>query len=324
DHETQESEGGETDLHKYLVGCKKNPGHGQFIPIDTFTLRNLPDGLQYNDLYKFIKVVADLIVRVDVKMVSPKRSQFWPSTKQPYPFFNRRDTQNLRTGSGKLMNVNKIRNVEKKAESIKSIDCKKCWCRKCKDSESPSTVWWEFDLVTATQVVFDNIEANYTSFRLFYNRDDSPVVSVDTVINVEVSIIDDLYMLKCVLCDKKIGNKLSKLWKRYINFFDRDLNKYFNSKQELNFIVSHPHGCSKQISVGYWKNDHMIGGRFRATYTTCSCPGSSGAVVESGGFRNLSCFSHSVHCGSLCSGQNYCGIGTLEFTLISKSCWVEL
>uniref|UniRef100_A0A2C9LYD7 Uncharacterized protein n=1 Tax=Biomphalaria glabrata TaxID=6526 RepID=A0A2C9LYD7_BIOGL len=38
DHETQESEGGEADLHKYLVGCKKNPGHSQFIPVDTFNL----------------------------------------------------------------------------------------------------------------------------------------------------------------------------------------------------------------------------------------------------------------------------------------------
>ncbi|KAI8780332.1 hypothetical protein BgiBS90_019526 [Biomphalaria glabrata] len=80
DHETQESEGGEADLHQYLVGCKKNPGHSQFIPVDTFTLKHLPQGLQDNDLYEYIKVIADLTVRVDVRMSSPDRPKFWPET----------------------------------------------------------------------------------------------------------------------------------------------------------------------------------------------------------------------------------------------------
>uniref|UniRef100_A0A2C9LV33 Uncharacterized protein n=1 Tax=Biomphalaria glabrata TaxID=6526 RepID=A0A2C9LV33_BIOGL len=70
DHETQESEGGDADLHKYLVGCKKNPGHSQFIPVETFTLKHLHKGYQDKYLYEYIKVLADLTVRVGVEMSS--------------------------------------------------------------------------------------------------------------------------------------------------------------------------------------------------------------------------------------------------------------
>ncbi|KAK0055597.1 hypothetical protein Bpfe_014872, partial [Biomphalaria pfeifferi] len=108
DHETQESEGGEADLHKHLVGCKKNPGHRQFIPVETFTWKHLPEGLQDNDLYELITVTADLTVRVSVEMSSPDRPKFWPKTTQPYPFYNLSERRNLRTGSGRVWDVNKF------------------------------------------------------------------------------------------------------------------------------------------------------------------------------------------------------------------------
>ncbi|XP_055884255.1 uncharacterized protein LOC106069557 isoform X2 [Biomphalaria glabrata] len=87
EHEAQESEVGEADLHKYLEGCKKNPGHSQFIPVATFTLKHLPEGYQDIALFELIKAVADLTLRIDVKITSPLRPKFWPDTIQPYPFY---------------------------------------------------------------------------------------------------------------------------------------------------------------------------------------------------------------------------------------------
>ncbi|KAK6964601.1 hypothetical protein BgiMline_031840 [Biomphalaria glabrata] len=107
DHETQESEGGEADLHKHRGDCKKNPGHRQFIPVDTFTLKHLPEDLQDKDLYEYIKVIADLTVRVCLEMSSPDRPEFYPKTNRPYPFSNMSERRNLRTGSGKVWYVNK-------------------------------------------------------------------------------------------------------------------------------------------------------------------------------------------------------------------------
>ncbi|KAH9487694.1 hypothetical protein Btru_069509 [Bulinus truncatus] len=100
DYATQVSEGGEADLHKHLIDCKKNPGHKQFIPFDTFTLNYSPEGHRDNDLFEYIKTTADLTVRVNVKMTSPHRPEFWPNSKVSYPFYNMRGKTNFRTGSG--------------------------------------------------------------------------------------------------------------------------------------------------------------------------------------------------------------------------------
>ncbi|KAI8780344.1 hypothetical protein BgiBS90_019538 [Biomphalaria glabrata] len=313
DHETQESEGGEADLHKYLVGCKKNPGHSQFIPVETFTLKHLPEGLQDNDLYECIKVTADLTVRVDVRMSSPDRPKFWPKTTQPYPFYNMSERSNLRTGSGRMWFVNKFQDGVWQDGDYGRTDYTKCWCRKCEGSNSPSNVWWEFDVYTATHVVFDDIEANHTTLRLFYDRQDSQVDIVDKVSVVHVNIEDDWCWLNCVTCDTTLGNKLMEMWKHFENVSKKVLNKYFESSSphKLTFIVSHPHGCSKQVSVGQWKDRLEVGeDRSKFTYTTCTCPGSSGAHVQCVWYSDWT-WSELVHSGSLKSGLNYSGVGVV-------------
>ncbi|XP_055866360.1 uncharacterized protein LOC106074912 [Biomphalaria glabrata] len=311
DHETQESEGGEADLHKYLVGCEKNPGHSQFIPVETFTLKHLPEGVQDSDLYEYIKAIADLTVRVDVRRISPDRPKFWPKTTQPYPFSKMIVRRNLRTGSGSVWDVNKFQDGVRQDGVYGGTDYTKCWCRKCEGSNSPSNVWWEFHVATATHVVFDDIEANHTSLRLFYDRDDSPVVSVDKVSVRYVNIEEDLCWLNCVTCDKTLGNKLMGMDKHFVKVWKEVCNKYFDSRSEhkLTFIVSHPHGCSKQVSVGQWKDRLKVGdSRSKLTYTTCTCPGSSGAHVHCLGYDDWT-WSDLVHSGSFKSGLNYSGVG---------------
>ncbi|KAI8780369.1 hypothetical protein BgiBS90_019563, partial [Biomphalaria glabrata] len=234
DHETQESEGGEADLHQHLVDCEKNPG--QFIPVETFTLKPLSEYFQDNDLYEYIKV-------------------------------------NLTSQLG--------------------------------------NVWWEFYVSTATNVVFDDNEANHTTLRLFYDRYDSPVVSVDKVSVRYVSIEYDMCELNCVTCDKTLGNKLMKMSELFDNVCDRVWYKYRDSRSphKFLFIVSHPHGCSKQVSVGQWKDRLEVDGRSQFTYTTCTCSGSSGAQVHCLGYDNHWSWHDLVHSGSLKSGLNYSGAG---------------
>ncbi|KAI8780342.1 hypothetical protein BgiBS90_019536 [Biomphalaria glabrata] len=311
DHETQESEGGEADLHKYLVDCKKNPGHSQFIPVETFTLKHLPEVYQDNDLYEYIKVIADFTVRVDVKMSSPHRPKFYPKTTRPYPFYNKSERRNMRTGSGRVWDVNKFQDGVWQDGGYGLTAYTKCWCRKCEGSNSPSNVWWEFDVHTATHVVFDDIEANHTTLRLFYDTEDSPVFSVDKVIVDYVNIERDLCRCKCVTCDKTLGNKLMGMCKHFKNVYWKVCDKYraSRSKHKLTFIVSHPHGCSKQVSVGQLKDRLEVDGRSKLIYTTCTCPGSSGAYVQCLGYRDYWSLSDLVHSGSFKSGLNYSGVG---------------
>ncbi|CAG5132250.1 unnamed protein product [Candidula unifasciata] len=57
-------------------------------------------------------------------------------------------------------------------------------------------------------------------------------------------------------------------------------SKLETNGDELTVVVSHPHGCSKQISLGFCSYiDVMKDEWTRYTYTTATCPGSSGAPV---------------------------------------------
>ncbi|XP_055898820.1 uncharacterized protein LOC129928432 [Biomphalaria glabrata] len=302
----------EADLHKYLVGCRKNPGHTQFIPIDTFTMKHLPEGNQDDDLYELIKVTADLTVRVGVTIASPDRPEFWPETTQPYPFYNMMNRSNLRIGSGRVWRVSQYQDGLSTSGST-HWGYTKCWCRKCEASESPSNVWWEFDVEAAAHVVFDDIEASQTTLRLFYDRNDSPVVNLDKVRVYNVNIEHDTCPMKSVTCDQNVGRKLNELCLHCKDIWEKVWNKYSKSRDEqrLTFLVAHPHGCSKQVSVGRWKDKIQVDeDRYKFTYTTCTCPGSSGAAVFCLGYRGWWGLNQCLHSGSLKSKINYSGVSS--------------
>ncbi|KAI8761590.1 hypothetical protein BgiBS90_030622 [Biomphalaria glabrata] len=273
---------------------------------------------QDNDLYEFLKVIADLTVRINVEITSPDRPEFWPETTQPYPFYKTSKPENLRTGSGIVRHVTKFQDGVRQDGYIGPTVYKKCWCKKCEGSDSASSVWWEIDVNTATHVVFDDIEASHTILRLFFDRENCDKVVVDTVSVQYFNIEYDMCGLKCVTCDENLGNKLIEMWKDYEIIHGKVFNKYKsasvkNTSQgvefKLNFIVSHPHGCSKQVSVGQWMGRLEVGeDRAKFTYNTCTCPGSSGAHVICLGY-NDDWLSDLVHSGTLDSKINYSGVG---------------
>ncbi|XP_055897645.1 uncharacterized protein LOC106068337 [Biomphalaria glabrata] len=325
DHETQLSECGEANLHKYLMDCKKNPGHSKFIPVGSFTLEHLPEGHHDDSLYNFIKATADLTVKVMVQMTSPRRPE-------QYPFYSIRGNTNLRTGSGILCGLqqytdSEYRQLQQYTDSEysqlqqyrdseysqnlgpHSVLSLKCPCKRCQHSDSPACQWWKITVVTTAHVIFDDIEASHTSLRLFYDMDDCPVVVVDTVKIIHTDIIADISWLICLTCDKSIGHKLSQTFVKFNTHIWKVRKKYLATRDidRLAFIVSHPHGCSKQISFGSWLDKRQVGKyhfQNKFTYTTCTCPGSSGAAVHCVGYDW--CGYHLVlHSGSMRSGLNY-------------------
>ncbi|KAK6969823.1 hypothetical protein BgiMline_025431 [Biomphalaria glabrata] len=312
DHETQESEAGEADLHKHFVNCKKNPGHRQFIPVNTFTLKHLPEGHQNKYLYELVKASADLTVRVSVKMTSPDRPRFWPQTTVPFPFSNERHASTSRVGSGRVWNIHVMQDgIAQDGNECDDSNRTECWCAKCEDSDSPSNVWWEFFLHTASHVVFDDYEAKHTTLRLFYDKDDSPVVIVDKVMVDYVNVDYDICVLKCVTCDESLGNRLTEMYDNHLIAWNLVLYKYTRTrdKHKMTFIVSHPHGCPKQISIGQWKDKEEIHDRTKFTYSTPTCPGSSGASVHCVGYSCMAWNSELVHSGCMKLGLNYSGAG---------------
>ena len=164
---------------------------------------------------------------------------------------------------------------------------------------------------TAAHVVFDDIEARHTSCRLFFDDQDSPLVTLDKVSVVGVNIERDSCVLKYETCDVTLGDKLYKMAAHWDDLCNK-VNKKYKMRRftdKLNFIVSHPHGCPKQVSVGQWVDNIKVSqynkdiDYTKLTYTTSTCPGSSGASVHCPGLA----VDH-VHNGALESGLNYSSI----------------
>ncbi|XP_055898035.1 uncharacterized protein LOC129928295 isoform X2 [Biomphalaria glabrata] len=240
-HEQQISEGGEADLLTHLAGCNKNPGHKKFIPIDKFNLKNLPQAHQNTDMYEFIKVVADLTVRITVSMTSPLRPEVWPDTKVPYFLYNIKESQSLRTGSGM---VNEVIKGSKGT----------CQCETCQRSETPKQEWWTITVRTAANLIFDSVEGSYTTLRWFYDTEDKTENLDKRAVNFDVNkvIFQDLCWFDYITCDTDLVKKVEKSLQQYYYLYNKvnEKNKETKDVDKFMFIDSHPHGCSKKISFG--------------------------------------------------------------------------
>ncbi|XP_059149775.1 uncharacterized protein LOC131936723 isoform X2 [Physella acuta] len=284
--------------YKNVLKVKKNPGHKNFVPVNQLSLEHFL-GYRDNDVYDLTKVLADQTVRIAVKLTSPDRPEFVPGTKEPYPCYNTRGQNSLRTGTGKVERVTKY------TEGMDGY--RTCPCPECDHSDTPSNVWWEVSVWTSTHVVFDDSEARQSSCRLWFDDDKSPVVKIYGWEVGESDTEEDVCSLYCVTHDVDVGGKLEEMEWRFYGLCKKVEDKYKSRRDvvKLTIIVSHPHGCSKQVSVGHWVDRQAGRDMTRYTYTTATCPGSSGAMVYRLGWGWGSDHPHS---GANSGGLNYSGV----------------
>ncbi|XP_059162432.1 uncharacterized protein LOC131945838 [Physella acuta] len=291
--------GGEADLHKHCIGCKKNPGHVNFIPVNDFNLGHLPSRYRDVIMLEVIKALSALTVLIKVKYTSLERPKSAPCFSGQYPFYNTRGSDVLRTGTGRVRRVFKYTERHNKGT---------CQCGKCQHSDTPSKVWGVICVVTATHLVFDDSEATQANCVVGFDDNKSPGVSLDGwMVHDWSDIKGDWCLFICVSCDLKLLNELDKMCQHFDVLWRKVRDKYrrFVEEDKLTVIVSHPHGCSKQVSVGQWTHKHKRRVWSKYTYTTCTCPGSSGATVYMLGY--VGWLAH-LHSGSDSEG-NYCGEG---------------
>ncbi|XP_059164686.1 uncharacterized protein LOC131947485 [Physella acuta] len=301
-HEAEMCYGGEADLHKHVTGCKKNPGHKGFIPLKDFNINCLPSHYHNDLMFETILTLAALTVQVKTKFTSLERPEFYPDTQVPYPCYSDRGSHVMRLGTGMVWCVTKY------TESDRWGTCR---CAKCQVSATPSKVWGKVHVLTATHVVFDDSEARQTRCVLGFDDNKSPVVSLDGWRVWEANIERDRCELSYVTCDLELVDELGKMCDRMYYLFGKVEHKYrrFLDVDRLTVIVSHPHGCPKQVSVGQWTHKHKRDDKglnwTRYWYTTCTCPGSSGAFVYRLGHDKW-LYYHHPHSGSSPEG-NYSG-----------------
>lgn len=136
-------------------------------------------------------------------------------------------------------------------------------------------------------------------------------VSVD-----DVSLERDWCILKCVTCDEILGERLTASLNKFEALTPKVLKYYRKSglQEKLTFMISHPHGCPKKVSFGPTVDRYQVGlYRYtKLTYTTSSCPGSSGAAVcciEGQGSDFV--LRHVIHSGCLDRSLNVSGAGVM-------------
>ncbi|XP_059143857.1 uncharacterized protein LOC131931171 [Physella acuta] len=279
--------GGEADLHKHLVDCTKNPGHLGFIPVKDFTMDHLPAGYHDDDFFESIQTLIDLTVFIKVYYTSADRPMFASYFNSQYPAYDIRGSSVLRTGSGRIWRVYRFNNR-------RDLSCN---CPKCENSTSPSKDFADITIITVPHVVFDDSEAKHAKCLINFDGQKSPSVTLEIGRLNCIDVERDLCLLTFVTCDVALIDRLYDKWSRFdklcvkINKVIKTqadksdkktpatFSRKFADDQQLTVIVSHPHGCPKQVSVGHSTNKDENEEWTRYTYTTATCPGSSGAPV---------------------------------------------
>ncbi|KAK0062084.1 hypothetical protein Bpfe_008577 [Biomphalaria pfeifferi] len=295
-HECEVSFNGEAGLHLYRNRCTKNPNHSKFIPLPSFTASYLP--LQYGDedIVQTIKLNASLTVRICCTQTSLDRPQFFADDLQPFPFYNYQGRPLTRTGTGRAWST----------RVFKHSDNTPCPCSKCVGVGNKT--WGRVSVYTARHVVFDKHEARNTSCRFGYDSEEHlrDGLTVDLE-GVDIGVADhhgDVCEIICVTHDLGLVEKITQARISLMKLNAKIYNKYRMAGDEhrLVIIVSHPHGCSKQVTVGEWTAKNSAREAETAyTYTTDTCPGSSGAAVYILGRLGVG-FCH-LHSGSTNQGN---------------------
>lgn len=160
DHEVEENviEAELGGLLNKLIMCnkeEKNPGHhNQFIQMDKFGTDSLPSlprafPLSKEDIVRWVKSCAGMVVRVNMKYCSLNRPDTWDG-KSPYPFSEFKGKRMNHVGSGWVSDFNS------NASDIPFTYCP--LCKKCKEEGTVETCW-NFTIYTARHVVYDDSEA---------------------------------------------------------------------------------------------------------------------------------------------------------------------
>ncbi|KAK0045300.1 hypothetical protein Bpfe_025309 [Biomphalaria pfeifferi] len=151
-HETEEFENDDEDDARKFENCSKNPGHDTFITLETFSQDHLPESHRSKVLYDCVKALAQMTVKISVKLVSSERPRYHKSSK--YPYGERHGSKIVRNGSGRIDSL--VWHRDEKDP---------CSCFKCQESTSPSKTWMGIRVMTAKHVVFDAEEAKKASWQ---------------------------------------------------------------------------------------------------------------------------------------------------------------
>ncbi|BFY97978.1 hypothetical protein BsWGS_01018 [Bradybaena similaris] len=278
--EVEYSYGEEADLYRHYDSCTKNPGHKNFIPVDTFSIKDLPEGYRDNAIVDYIKVLSDLTVRVTVSERRPETVGI-----KPYPGHPCRGQRRITVGTGWVHRVI-IWNDEMG---------QMCECKDCRTSSTPQTKFAKISVRTAAYVCYDESGGDHITCHLFFNKGTPEtcegVVTLTGMRCWRINTDVDYCYMDHYTHDLGLAQILQSRYQEKENLRCNMRAKLLETTnimcrqptldmRPLSVIVSHPHGCSKHVSISRCHSLHEQPNEHRHTYSTATCPGSSGAPVD--------------------------------------------
>ncbi|XP_059154457.1 uncharacterized protein LOC131939945 [Physella acuta] len=246
-----------------LPNCEKNPGHTDFIEVESFSQDHLPDKYREAILYDYIKKLITLTGKVMVNFKSPDRSQFYPTTG---------DLFKAGAGTGTIVSVVEIK------EQVS------CPCPDCKNLDVAKKKFYLIFVRTAKHIIFNDEEAHKSNFQINFDKEVSSEINLYGLRLIESEISKERSLVMYVTHDLEVGGKLANTL-RQLYTLDKKIVKKFkiSDDHKLAVVVSHPHGSFKHVSIGKWLNRKIVLSQDRCytqyTYTTATCQGCSGAPV---------------------------------------------
>ncbi|CAG5120756.1 unnamed protein product [Candidula unifasciata] len=283
---------GETDLRRR--DCTKNPGHRSFVSIPHFDVNHLPPAYHDEDIVECVRALSDLTAQINVLHQNKVTHKMCP--RMPATLLTP-DAKTVITtvATGLVHKVHKYPNGKMMVDQS-------CPCKDCKTSPTPQTQFAKIILQTTAHVVPENCDNEEIRSHLFFDKGRSPdddwgVVTLTNVVSVESSMDNERWEITYVTHDVHLAERLGKTLTEWQNLRGALMTKYLttqhskarslplsgyipDNEQPLVIIVSHPHGCSKHVSVGHCvQRDELGNGLTRYSYSAATCPGSSGARV---------------------------------------------
>ncbi|BFZ18744.1 hypothetical protein BsWGS_21783 [Bradybaena similaris] len=286
----QKDQAGETDLRGR--DCSKNPGHRSFVAIGHFNVNHLPPAYHDEDLVECVRALSNLTAQVTVQHESESKNHLCPGSRSPV------DTT-VGKPKDKTMATGLVYKIHKYSSGRVKKDTS-CPCKECKDSPTPKSQFAHIVVQTTSQIASDCLDNAQITSHLFFDKGQRPdayegVITLKNVLGVETLgeserceltyLSHDMYMAerleKCIIAWQNLRGRLitKYLTSRYSQAMPAPLSGYIpDNEQPLVIIVSHPHGCSKQVSIGHCvQRDDLGNGLTRYSYSAATCPGSSGA-----------------------------------------------
>lgn len=213
------------------------------------TIKEIPE--EDNDLYRLILILADLTVMIR-----------WSSINIKGQFI---------TSSGFTNSVD-IYTEDKNVN---------CFCLSCDQSKQLTTSWALIHVITSANQ-FGRFDVESTICCVGYDDYSSSTIKLSAQKMGMADMEGDRLVISFSTHDIGFAKNLKLKCREYDDLckilYDKNIGTRDVNRNVI--IVSHPHGCPKQVSIGkLLDKEEQADGSSRLAYDTPTCPGSSGAPV---------------------------------------------